>query len=295
MIVASPTAFGTHVPWRWLLLYEFFAVGLVLVWIMTARQLGLLSDPGRSGVAAWVAQLTPLIAAIVVRRFAGDSLPAMSWTIGPVVAYAAVLVGSAVFALVSAGLIAGFGWASLTTAQVRPASLILSTTGFLVVSTAFAFGEEFGWRGLVLPAALPLGRLGALLMTIPFWFAWELPLVLSGTILGPMSKTNLGVAVGLPLVMVCALAVIFGALRLRFDSVVLPAFAHGALNTIAVLAGLLLVARAPILGDVAGPVGTGLAVLVAVAVLALGLLPRGPSRIGARVGQLETPVGRANR
>jgi membrane protease YdiL (CAAX protease family) len=277
MIVASPTAVAPHVPWRWLLVYEFLAVGLALVWIMSARHLGLLSDLGRSGVAAWVAQLTPLIAAMVVRRFAGDGLPAMSWTMGPVVAYVAILVGSAVFALVSAGLIVGFGWATLTTTQVRPASLILSTTGFLVVSTAFAFGEEFGWRGLVLPAVLPLGRLGALLMTIPFWFAWELPLVLSGTILGAMSKTNLGVAIGLHLAMVCSLAVIFGTLRLRFDSVILPALAHGALNTIAVLAGLLLVARDPILGDVAGPVGTGLAVLLAVAVLALGVLPRGPS------------------
>lgn len=47
-------------------------------------------------------------------------------------------------------------------------------------NTFFAFGEEIGWRGYLLPKLMPLGKPKAYLLVSIIWGLWHLPLVWIG-------------------------------------------------------------------------------------------------------------------
>ena len=44
----------------------------------------------------------------------------------------------------------------------------------------FTFGEEYGWRGYLLPRLLPLGEIRATLLVALIWGPWHVPLLLAG-------------------------------------------------------------------------------------------------------------------
>jgi membrane protease YdiL (CAAX protease family) len=48
------------------------------------------------------------------------------------------------------------------------------------VGTALAFGEEFGWRGYLLPRLLPLGEVKAAIIVGLIWGPWHLPVLIVG-------------------------------------------------------------------------------------------------------------------
>ena len=93
-----------------------------------------------------------------------------------------------------------------------------------------ALGEELGWRGWLLPKLMPLGAVGAIVVSGVIWGVWHAPLILLGY--------NYPTAPGwLGLVMMTGMCIvvggIFGWLRLRSDSVWPAALAHGAFNAAA--------------------------------------------------------------
>jgi membrane protease YdiL (CAAX protease family) len=45
-----------------------------------------------------------------------------------------------------------------------------------------AFGEEYGWRGYLLPRLLPLGEIRASLILGTVWALWHLPVLLAGVL-----------------------------------------------------------------------------------------------------------------
>jgi membrane protease YdiL (CAAX protease family) len=250
------------VDWRGLALFETIALALVFLWVGIARGTGLLADQRSAGLVAWIAQPTVLAAAVAARRLR-PGLPRMTWSIGGPREYAAVLAGAAALAVLAAGLPLGFGFTRLVAAEIHILSIGLSGTIFFIVASLFALGEEFGWRGLLLPALLPAGPLAAGLMTVPFWFTWELPLVAAGVLYPAMGAANLGIALLLHLVLIASLALVLAYVRLSSGSVILCAAAHGALNTAAGISSAVLVPTDPIWGDPAGPVGTAILACVA--------------------------------
>lgn len=131
------------------------------------------------------------------------------------------------------------------------------------LNSLFAFGEEYGWRGFLLPQLLPLGRWPAHLIGGLIWGLWHAPIVLMG--FNYPGHPWAGV------VWMCGLTTLMGIFEsewtLRYDSVLLASFIHGAFNSQAYGIWRVIVPDAhPLLGGFGGLAGlAGLAVLAALA------------------------------
>jgi len=96
------------------------------------------------------------------------------------------------------------------------------------VSALLAFGEEYGWRGYLLPRLLPLGEVRASIVVALIWAPWHLPVLLVG--LNFPGKNPLMV-----LAMMTAGVLALSLLFTRFfvaagGAVVTVALLHGSLN-----------------------------------------------------------------
>jgi membrane protease YdiL (CAAX protease family) len=139
-----------------------------------------------------------------------------------------------------------------------------------------ALGEEWGWRGWLLPELLPLGRWPAIVVIGVVWGLWHAPALLLGynyPLHSPPARLLL--MVGFCIV----LSALFGWLRLRSDSVWPPAVAHGFLNAVAGLPLLFATAGQPIDNATTGLMGwTGWVVLAAAFLLVVGVTRYGHRR-----------------
>jgi CAAX protease family protein len=95
-----------------------------------------------------------------------------------------------------------------------------------------ALGEEWGWRGWLLPALLPMGRWPAVLTVGVVWGLWHAPIVLLGYNYPGHAPVA---AVGLMVVFCVVTGSLLGWLRLRSGSVWPCAIGHGFLNASAAL------------------------------------------------------------
>jgi membrane protease YdiL (CAAX protease family) len=126
---------------------------------------------------------------------------------------------------------------------------------------AAAFGEEYGWRGFLLPKLLPLGRWQAHLIGGVIWGLWHAPLVLMGF--------NYPGYPWAGVVWMCGLTTLLGVFEsewtLRYHSTLLASFIHGAFNSQAYGIWRVIVPNAqPLLGGITGLIGlAGLAVVAA--------------------------------
>jgi membrane protease YdiL (CAAX protease family) len=128
----------------------------------------------------------------------------------------------------------------------RPALLLLLVVqvvvGSFTVNAVVALGEELGWRGYLLPALLPLGRVPAVLLTGLIWAGWHLPLILLG-------YEYTGAPRPAAMAAFATFCVTSGALlawfRLRTGSVLPGAVAHGTINAVAGLPAVLVAAGHP--------------------------------------------------
>ncbi len=128
------------------------------------------------------------------------------------------------------------------------ATLILAP----IVNGLFAFGEELGWRGYLLPKLMPLGKAKAYLILGFVWGLWHLPLVLIGftypgyPLAGTLAFFALTISFGIYL----------NELTLRFRSSVLAGWVHGVFNSQKLgVWPLLFPTVNPLVGGYAGLVG----------------------------------------
>ena len=99
-----------------------------------------------------------------------------------------------------------------------------------------AFGEELGWRGLLLRELAPLGFWRASFLIGAIWGIWHAPIIIQGY--NYPQHPLLGI---LLMTLFCMLvAPLFGYIRLRARSVIAAAVMHGALNGFALVPVLLL-------------------------------------------------------
>lgn len=154
------------------------------------------------------------------------------------------------------------------------AQIAAALTIAVPINAVFAFGEEFGWRGYLLPRLIGLLDFWpGMLLHGAIWGLWHAPLiVLSGY---NYPGHNL---LGVPLFVVfCALAgVLFAWLQLTSKSVLAPTIAHASLNATAGVPLLVLRGVDPaVAGVLYSPVGW-VALLLAITLVARrgGFRPR---------------------
>ncbi|MCO8268018.1 CPBP family intramembrane metalloprotease [Haloferax sp. AB510] len=163
---------------------------------------------------------------------------------------------------------AGTSFELVLVAQVVQA-LVLGAT----VNTAFAFGEEFGWRGYLLQKLLPLGPRRAILLLGVVWGAWHWPLIALGYNYG-FDYPGAPWTGFLAMVWMTTMVGVFLAwVALRADSVWPAALGHGMFNAFGSLGVVFATTGAP---SLLGPTAVGVVTVVPWVFVAAALVFRSP-------------------
>ncbi|HLI06527.1 MAG TPA: CPBP family intramembrane glutamic endopeptidase [Ktedonobacteraceae bacterium] len=133
----------------------------------------------------------------------------------------------------------------------------------------FTFGEEFGWRGYLLPKLAPLSGVAAAIITGVIWGLWHAPLIVLDGYNYPGYPL-----LGVPMMVVftMSLGVIFAWLRFRSGSVWPSTLAHAAINAQAGFGLLVLSPGNPLLRPPIGLIGLAPMIAFAIWLIASGRL-----------------------
>ncbi len=161
---------------------------------------------------------------------------------------------------------------AITAAVVPPLGLLVAltlvqgTVAGLTINGLFAFGEEYGWRGVLADELRPLGRARANLLTGVLWGLWHAPIIVLGHNYGPEWGWGILVMVTwtVPFSFVLAWS------RELTGSVLAPAMLHGAFNGVAGLFAFLIVDGNRLVGL---PVGLLMGLTLAVVTAVVWWLP----------------------
>jgi membrane protease YdiL (CAAX protease family) len=133
------------------------------------------------------------------------------------------------------------------------------------INSIFGFGEEFGWRGYLLPKLMPLGKPTAYVLLGIIWGLWHMPLILMGfTYPGsPLIGTLMFI------VLTTLFGVVLNEVMLRYRSSLLAGWLHGLFNSqkLGLWAVLFFGMDAELLGGYQGLVGIGVWGVVAAIML----------------------------
>jgi uncharacterized protein len=225
------------VAWRHVICFVLLAYGFA--WAVWAKLAPTIKDALRDGhtpdtfattTAVTLGMYAPALAAVIMRLLI--SKEGLRGALGPRpslrMALGAVLIPMALILILVA---------TVTTTNIgdatpgKPMGTLLAILTFVgvPVGSALAFGEEFGWRGYLLPRLLPLGEVKAAVIVGLIWGPWHLPVLIMGL--------NYP---GQPIIAVLAVfflsATLLSLLHTRFYvasgySLVAVSLLHGSLNT----------------------------------------------------------------
>ena len=121
------------------------------------------------------------------------------------------------------------------------------------INSIAAFGEEWGWRGYLLPRLMPLGKWKAYLLVGVIWGLWHAPLIAIGFNYPGMPV--LGIL--LMVLLTTALGIFINEMTLHYKSAILAGWIHGVFNSQAygIWRMLLFAGTIPVLGGITGLVG----------------------------------------
>jgi membrane protease YdiL (CAAX protease family) len=233
------------------------------------------------GTLGMLGMFGPALAALVMRLFLNKE--GVRGSLGarrPWRYYAIAVVAPMLLVTATIAISAATGLADVHTGD-KP--IWLTYVVLLVIDTPISaiatLGEEYGWRGYLLPKLLPLGQVKAALIVAAIWAPWHLPILLVGLNYGgenpfAVLAFMLALTVGLSLLLT-RLFVLAGA------SVLVTAFAHASFNAFGdrLSNGDHLLGN-PFLAGVGGLVGLAVMALTALAVYRLR---RPRSRIDRRL------------
>jgi len=141
-------------------------------------------------------------------------------------------------------------------------SFVQSTIAGFTVSLPFTFGEELGWRGLLLTETQKSGFLKSNLFIGAVWGLWHAPLIVQGhnypghPIAGIFMMMLFTTALSFPL----------AYCRLKSRTILGPSALHGMFNPLGVLTVLFVAGANPLFGFVAGVAGIAVIVLLTVGI-----------------------------
>lgn len=240
---------SVRVPWGAVVVY--LAIAFAVSWGLESLVLTGVVSPFLAGPVVALGMLGPLLGSLAASRVAGmpwlSSVGLGRVTLRRVLKLGLLGVGFAAFvtaATISLSVALGverFDLAAFLNAEAlgnQPLPMAgwqlvaLQFLGALIapftVNGAFALGEEVGWRGWLLEALRPLGRLSALALIGACWGLWHTPLIVAGLTYGTGLNPVLAVA------LFCLGATLLGTvltwLRIRGGSVLPAAITHGAMN-----------------------------------------------------------------
>lgn len=181
------------------------------------------------GLVVPLAQLSPLLAALVVRRRDRRWWRSLAMTVPSGRSLAvALLAALAAFTVVPlARILIGIGGGGVALTDAPPLTgLLLAVPVVLVMQAVFAIGEEAGWRGWLQDALEPLGFWRMSLVIGGLWALWHLPIVLALGLSGRELVSYLGT--------ILAVAPLLSVLRRLSGTVWAAVFGHGLLNSLRV-------------------------------------------------------------
>lgn len=141
-------------------------------------------------------------------------------------------------------------------------TLVQAFLAGITINGVFAFGEEYGWRGVLSEEVRPLGLVKANLLVGVLWGLWHAPLIALGHNYGP------DWVAGIPMFVVITipLSFILWWARERSTWVAAPAVVHGAFNGFAGVFAVLVAGAGSLIAVPVGLLG-GLALAVVAAIL----------------------------
>lgn len=183
------------------------------------------------GLIVPLAQLSPLVAALLVRR-RDTGAPwyrdlALTIPSGRALAATAVALVACFAAVPLLRVVLGLALGAPAAQDVPVASLLLALPTVLVLQSLFAVGEEAGWRGWLHTQLRPFGFWPAALLTGGMWALWHAPIVLALGLHGREIIAYLGTII--------AIAPLLAAARELTGTAWAAVVGHGLLNSLRVV------------------------------------------------------------
>jgi len=239
----NPQPSTTSVRWREILIFIILAYGLSWAWWLALIFSGAQTFSNLSQMnsdEAQAAQITiaignfgPLLAALVMRMFI--SREGLRGSIGwkrPFKFYLLAILTPILFFCILATFnhLTGLGRFAWTRADM-PLGAYLGVElliGAFIISI-FILGEEYGWRGYLLPRALALGEVRGTILVGLVWAFWHLPLLLVG-----LNYPGVSPLLAIPLFTLVVIALSFPftwLYKATSGSIVLASLFHGFINS----------------------------------------------------------------